>query len=188
MTTVSLLSPSPCLQNCCQSRQMMCPGEQLFLLQTTEYSTNCLQGMNPCAGFQSSLSKYKLSNEPTCKKEPHTSISSTLHILNLTNYSCIYTLKETLVNSEFELYRFLLMSLSNLNCPFTFEPRPHNCVLILTHSLQDNWKEWKTRYKVLTVFKNILHGKLKPFIFMCYSWIHYRPMYMWERCCIHNYC
>lgn len=136
----------------------MCPGEELFLLQTTEYSTNCLQRMNPCAGFQSSLSKYKLSNEPTGQKEePHTSISSTLHSLNLTNYSCIYTLKETLDNGEFELYRFLLMSLSNLNRRFTFEPRPHNCVLILTHPFQDNWKEWKTRYKVLIAFKNILH-------------------------------
>lgn len=139
ISTVSLLSPSPCLQNCCQSRQKMCPGEEIFLLQTTEHSTNCLQGMNPCAGFQSSLSKYKLSNEPTSKKEePHASISSTLHFLNLTNYSCIYTLKETFENSEFEIYRFLLLRLSNLNSRFTFEPIPHNCVLILTHSFQDN--------------------------------------------------
>ena len=168
---------------------MMCPDEELFLLQTTEYSTNCLQGMNPCAGLQSCLSKYKLSNEPTSKKEePHTSISSTLHFLNLTNYSCIYTLKETFDNSEFGLYRFQLMSLSNLNSPFTFEPRPHNFVLILTHSFQDNWKEWKTRYKVLIVFKNILHRKHKPFICMCYSCIYCRHMYMWEWCCIHNYC
>jgi len=63
------------------------------ILQLTQYSTDCLQGMNPCAVSQSSLSKYNFNHiwtahqqEKKKKKKTYGNPFSTMHFHNLTNY------------------------------------------------------------------------------------------------------
>ena len=129
----------------------MCPAEELFLLQTTEYSTDCLQGMNPCAGFQSSLSKYNFNNEPTRKKKNLTSIlHAALFSISQTN-SCIYSLKDTwgqIVRLNFIVFYKCLIPTSTAPLHLIWANTSVTIVYSyeLTH-LKTIETDWKTGYK-----------------------------------------